>query len=147
MTNSLPTADQVFRRSLELLQAKDITGWLTLCADDVVIDFPFAPDGYPSQLNGKADVAAYMKDYPDLVDLQNITALESHPIDHQDRVVVEWTGEGLVVATGTPYTMAYVAIVTVKNGLMTHYRDYWNPLGLPSSFSQAKTRHDGGVAV
>lgn len=143
MTTPLSTADQVFRHSLDLLLDKDISGWLALCADDMVIDFPFASGGYPNQLNGKSAVVDYMQDYPDLIDLQHITALETHPIDHTDRVVAEWTGEGRVVATNTPYSMSYVAIVTVHNGLMTHYRDYWNPLGVPTSFSNAKTHQDG----
>ncbi|MFE7120830.1 nuclear transport factor 2 family protein, partial [Streptomyces sp. NPDC057654] len=43
-------------------------------------------------------------------------------------IIVEMRAEGRVVATGRPYEMTYVVVATVKNGLITRYRDYWNPL-------------------
>ncbi|WP_199255715.1 nuclear transport factor 2 family protein [Mycolicibacterium mengxianglii] len=147
MTDPVSTADQVFRRSLELLLAKDIVGWLALCADDIVAEFPFAPKGYPRQLAGKAAVAGYMQDYPELIDLQRITSLETHAIGSSERVVGEWSAEGRVVPTDTPYAMSYVVFVSVRDGLMTHYRDYWNPLGIPSSFSDAKSHQTGAATA
>lgn len=30
--------------------------------------------------------------------------------------------------TGKPFDMTYIAVVTVQDGLITSYRDYWNPL-------------------
>lgn len=42
-------------------------------------------------------------------------------------------GVGRLVKTDTPYDMAYIAVVTVENGLITSYRDYWNPLAASRS--------------
>ena len=33
-----------------------------------------------------------------------------------------------MTATGRPYAQDYVIVLVVKDGLMTLYRDYWNPL-------------------
>ncbi|WP_409467552.1 nuclear transport factor 2 family protein [Streptomyces sp. HC307] len=30
----------------------------------------------------------------------------------------------------SPFDMSYVAVVTVRNGLIIRYRDYWSPLAV-----------------
>ncbi|GAB2783414.1 nuclear transport factor 2 family protein [Streptomyces daliensis] len=122
------TPEQVFRRSLELLLAKDISGWLGLWAEDGVVEFPFAPPGAPRRLDGKEAVRAYMADYPDHIDLADIPWVEIHTTGDPEVAVAEWRGVGRVVATGEPYDMTYIVVLTVRDGLFTHYRDYWNPL-------------------
>jgi ketosteroid isomerase-like protein len=32
------------------------------------------------------------------------------------------------VATGAPYNQLYISVVTLRDGRIAHYRDYWNPL-------------------
>ncbi|MEJ8649558.1 nuclear transport factor 2 family protein [Streptomyces sp. MS1.AVA.3] len=135
-----PTAPaEVYRHGLHLLLDKDIDGWVALCDEHVVFEFPFAPDGYPKRLEGRAAVAAYMQDYPDHLDVHAFPHLEIHRTDAPDTVVVEMRAVGRIVATGAPYEMPYIAVVTVVNGRFTHYRDYWNPLMVPASMSAAKS--------
>jgi len=43
MSNNL-TAAQLVKRSLDTFLAKDMKGWADLCHEDVVVEFPFAPD-------------------------------------------------------------------------------------------------------
>jgi uncharacterized protein len=132
------TAADVYRHSLNLLLGKDMDGWTALCDDDVVIEFPFAPAGFPPRLEGKPAVAEYMRGYPDHIDLREIPQLEIHQTLDPDTIIAEWRGTGRMVDTDLPYDMPYVAVVTVKNGRMTHYRDYWNPLAIPGSQDDAK---------
>jgi ketosteroid isomerase-like protein len=42
-------------------------------------------------------------------------------------VVAEFTLAGVAVATQRPYELAYIAVITVENGEIRHYRDYWSP--------------------
>ncbi|WP_329258475.1 nuclear transport factor 2 family protein [Actinoallomurus sp. NBC_01490] len=39
-------------------------------------------------------------------------------------------GVGRLVQTGDPFDMTYIAVVTVEDGRITFYRDYWNPLAV-----------------
>jgi uncharacterized protein len=132
------TAADVYRHSLNLLLGKDMDGWVALCDDDVVIEFPFAPEGFPSKLEGKTAVAAYMRGYPDHIDLREIPQLEIHQTLNPGTIIAEWRGIGRMVDTDLPYDMPYVAVVTVTNGRITHYRDYWNPLAILGSQDDAK---------
>ncbi|MCX4821311.1 nuclear transport factor 2 family protein [Streptomyces sp. NBC_01142] len=136
MTVPMAPAD-VYRHSLRLLLAKDIDGWVRLCDENVVFEFPFAPQGFPTRLEGRASVADYMRDYPEHVDLREIPFLKIHQTTDQDTIVAEWRGVGRIVATDAPYDMPYVAVVSVGDGLITHYRDYWNPSAIPGALNDA----------
>jgi ketosteroid isomerase-like protein len=79
-----------------------------------------------------------MRGYPEHIDLREIPQLEIHQTLDPDMIIAEWRGIGRMVDTDLPYDMPYVAVVTVKNGRITHYRDYWNPLAIPGSPDDAK---------
>lgn len=118
----------LYRHSLRLLLDKDIPAWVGLWADDGVMEFPFAPPGLPKRLAGREAVAAYMRDYPDHIDLHDFPDLRIHQTTDPGTVVVEMRGVGRTVRTGGPFDMTYIAVVTVEDGRFTSYRDYWNPL-------------------
>ncbi|MGP3991412.1 nuclear transport factor 2 family protein [Streptomyces sp. 3N207] len=125
-----PAPADLFRHGLQLLLEKNIPAWVELWDDDGVFEFPFAPDGRPRQLAGKAAVADYMRGYPDHIDLHDFPDLEIHQTTDPRTIVVEMRAVGRLVRTGSPFEMTYIAVVTVEKGLITHYRDYWNPLTL-----------------
>ncbi|WP_406144316.1 nuclear transport factor 2 family protein [Streptomyces sp. NBC_01012] len=129
MSDTRGPAD-LYRHSLRLLLDKDIDGWTALVDDDTLFEFPYAPAGFPSKLEGREAVAAYMRGYPESIDLREVMGLEIHELRDPDTVIAEWRGVGRIVATGAPYEMPYVAVVTVKRGRITRYRDYWNPLAI-----------------
>ncbi|MFH9008632.1 nuclear transport factor 2 family protein [Streptomyces afghaniensis] len=120
----------LFRHSLRLLLDKDIAGWVGLWAEDGVMEFPFAPEGWPRRLEGKEAVAAYMRPYPDHIDLHDFPALRIHQTTDPQTIVVEMRGVGRLVETDAPFDMTYIAVVTVRDGHITSYRDYWNPLAV-----------------
>lgn len=120
----------LFHRGLRHLLDKDIPAWVDLWAEDGVMEFPFAPPGRPGRLEGRPAIAAYMRHYPDHIDLADIPDLLIHETAQAHTIVVEMRGTGRVVATGGPFDMTYIAVVTVRDGLFVSYRDYWNPLTL-----------------
>ncbi|GAA2265685.1 hypothetical protein GCM10010145_34780 [Streptomyces ruber] len=130
-TTPTPTAPaDLFRHSLRLLLEKDIPAWVGLWAEDGVAEFPFAPEGWPRRLDGREAVAAYMRNYPDHIDLHDFPDLTIHRTTDPEVIVVEMRGVGRLVRTDSPFDMTYVVVVTVRDGRITAYRDYWNPLAL-----------------
>ncbi|NDL55697.1 nuclear transport factor 2 family protein [Phytoactinopolyspora mesophila] len=121
------TPADLYRHSLRLLLDKNIPAWVGLWAEDGIIEFPFAPKGWPTRLEGKEAIAAYMRHYPDHIDLHDFPEVQIHDTTAPDRIVVELRGVGRLVETGGPFDMRYIAVVTVHDGLITSYRDYWNP--------------------
>jgi len=128
---SAPTSPaDLYRHSLRLLLDKNIPGWIGLWAENGVMEFPFAPGGWPERLEGREAIAAYMRHYPDHIDLKDFPDLRIHETTDPETIVVEMRGVGRLVETDSPFDMTYIAVVTIQDGHFTSYRDYWNPLAV-----------------
>jgi hypothetical protein len=71
-----------------------------------------------------------MRNYPDHIDLHDFPDLMIHQTTDPETVVVEMRGVGRLVQTDSPFDMTYIAVVTVRDGRLRSYRDYWNPLAV-----------------
>ncbi|MGK8235023.1 putative PhzA/B-like protein [Roseovarius sp. EC-HK134] len=99
---------------------------LGLFTDDVIFEFPYAPDGLPKRLDGKAALAAHLEKLGPLLIFGPMELGSVHAAG--DTVVFEFSCSGTGVNTGAPYNQKYISVVTVREGRIAHYRDYWNPL-------------------
>jgi ketosteroid isomerase-like protein len=126
MSDDLTTVERV-QRTLDTFLAKDMKAWTDLCADDVVAEFPFAPEGSPARIEGREALYEYLRGYPDLIDVREIPTTKIYPTDDPDVAIVEWSVAGSVVTNGNPYNMRYATFVTFRDGLIVNYREYWNP--------------------
>lgn len=122
------TPSELVDRALALLLAKDMAGFAGLWTESGVLEFPFAPPDYPARLDGRAAIAEYLRGYPDIVDMREITEKTVHRSTDPEVVIVEFAAAGRIVATGAPYRMRYIAVITVRDNAIQHYRDYWSPL-------------------
>ncbi|MEV7871095.1 nuclear transport factor 2 family protein [Streptomyces sp. NPDC088124] len=141
MSTAAQTPVAVFRRATDHLLAHDMAAFAALYADDAVMEFPFAPPGRPQRLDGRAAVEAYLDGYTDLLDIQRIHDVTVHETTNPEVIVAELAISGRIVATDAPYTARYVAVLTIVDGLIRHYRDYWSPLAF-----QDTTLAEGAVA-
>ena len=111
--------------ALDALTRKDTSKWPALFANDGVQEFPFAPEGSPKKIEGKAGIADYLKDYPEKLGLHHI----GQPVWHHDgnTAVAEFAVEGTAVPTGKPYNQHYISVIEHRGGKIIRYVDYWNP--------------------
>ncbi|PSL48227.1 hypothetical protein CLV51_1021092 [Chitinophaga niastensis] len=128
-------ATQLLRKSLDTFLAQDMKGWSALCADDVVAEFPSAPEGTPARFEGRDALYAYLKDYPSYIDVKSIPALKIYPTDDENVAIAEWSVSGVVIGNGNPYEMSYATFVTFRDGLIVNYREYWNPQAFTKAMS------------
>lgn len=132
--STLP-ATLLLKRSLDTFLAKDIRGWSDLCDENVVVEFPFAPDPASRKLVGRAAIYEYLKNYPSIIDLKSAPTLSIHATDDPDLAIAEWSASGHVISSGKPYEMSYATFVRFKDGLIVNYREYWNPMAFMAAMS------------
>lgn len=133
--NNIPSAGELLRHSLEVFFAKDIKGWSLLSAEDVVAEFPFAPQGSPTRLEGRAALYDYLRNYPSVINLRSMPHLRIYSTDDPNIAIAEWSSSGEVLTNGNAYEMSYATFVTFKDGLIVNYREYWNPLAFMQAMS------------
>jgi uncharacterized protein len=124
----MTTAVDVFNELAQGVASGEVRALVDLCADDVVFEFPFAPPGRPTRVEGKPEVSDYLKAVSGRRRVEAVPNLEIHETVNPDVAIIEMTMTGTVTATGAPYEQSYVAVLTVRDGLIARYRDYWNPL-------------------
>lgn len=124
------TVTDLVRHSLRLLLDKRTADWADLWADDSVLEFPFAPEGWPERLEGRAAISEYMRHYPDHIDLHDFPEIRIHQTTDPETAVVEMRAEGRLVQADAPFDMSYIAVMTARDGSFMVGRDYWNPLGV-----------------
>ena len=122
------TAVELLRHSFDLFLAKDMKGWSDQCAEDVVAEFPFAPEGTPSRIEGKAALYEYLRGYPDMIDVKTLPTMHIYSTNDPNIAIAEWSVSGTVLTNGNPYEMSYATFATFRDGQLVNYREYWNPM-------------------
>lgn len=119
---------QMFQAGLDSLLRGDVDGWVAMWAEDGQMEFPFAPENSISVRGDKAAIQEHMRAFPQMFRLDRVTDLCIHQTLDADVVLVEFGVQGQAVSTGNPYNQRYIAVITLRDGLIINYRDYWNPL-------------------
>ncbi|MEV0367848.1 nuclear transport factor 2 family protein [Nocardia fusca] len=122
------TPEEIMRRLLDLLLAKDMNAVADLWAEEGTAEFPFAAGAAPRRLIGREEIRGYLSGFPEVYDVRKIPALTVHHTGRPDTVVVEYTAQGYSVRSGEPYRMDYIVVITARAGAITAFRDYWNPV-------------------
>jgi uncharacterized protein len=113
--------------ALEALAQKNVEPWIQMFHEDGVIEFPFAPAGFPQRVEGKSAIAAYMRPFPDTFSIDKVVKVDVHHCG-ETMMVAEFRCEGRAVKTGNRYNQSYVGVVSHVDGKVKKYRDYFNPI-------------------
>jgi len=125
-----PTLPAWFTRAIEALEAGDIDRWMEIYTSDAVHEFPFAPEGAIRQLEGRDAIAAYMRQLPTRIRFGSLRDVRVREVG--DELIIEATGHHRRISDDTPRILGYVWFITLRDGQVTHFRDYMNPLQLPA---------------
>ncbi|EMF28609.1 nuclear transport factor 2 family protein [Streptomyces pseudogriseolus] len=130
MTATTPTrtaARQAFLDHLDHLAAGRVDEWAELFTEDGVLEFPYAPPGYPARLQGRDELRAHMAAFPKAFRVE-MKDVRIHETVDPTLVIAELRSEGVALETGRPYDQTYISVVETRDGRISRYVDYWNPL-------------------
>ncbi len=116
----------VMRRFLDALVARDLDVLADLHSEDVVLEYPFAPDGHPSQIEGHAAVLNLFAQSFAAKHPRAYTDLRVMPTADGTAAVVEFKGELALVSTGEVYHNSYFALVKFDRGRIALFREYYD---------------------
>jgi len=119
-----------FFRAIEQGLAGFVYGghFFDLLAQDVVYDFIITVPNYPGHVVGRADLIELYRGYGSTFFLDRCYDLRVHHSPSTSSVVLEYSSEGRVVATGQPYSNRYISVAVIKDRKVTAWRDYLDPL-------------------
>lgn len=133
---------QIVDEHLASLLRADIDAWVNLWHEEGVFEFPYSPPGYPELVKGKQAIADYMAGFPEKINIERFDVVELHENAAGDAGVLEFTCISTVLATVRPYNQHYVSILKTKDGKLSLYRDFWNPLVAIEAFGSTEAFKD-----
>ncbi|WP_335979727.1 nuclear transport factor 2 family protein [Streptomyces sp. CA2R106] len=109
------------------LASGDTAAWTDVFAEDAVHEFPFAAPGAPQRLEGRAEIATFVAGLSGRIRFGALTDVRVHEAA-DGTVVIEAEGHHQDAASGAPFDLRYVWVVTRgADGRITRLRDYMGP--------------------
>ena len=99
-----------------------------LLADDIEMEFVFAPPGTPTGIKTRQAIIDSFHGYGDILVLDTAQLTNRFVTDKPGVVILQYACQGKGVQTGKPYDQHYVSILTIRNRKVVHWTDYWDPL-------------------
>ncbi|WDM67593.1 MULTISPECIES: nuclear transport factor 2 family protein [Xanthomonas] len=114
MTNDadlFPNRSSLLRQALGDLISPEATSFLDMCDDDIVFEFPYAPEGTTARLAGKSTLEAYLPTVAQLLTIQSMSLGRVIVAAGGDAATIEFSCKGYSNETGAGYDQVYVSVV------------------------------------
>ena len=73
-----------------------------------------------------------------MIDIRSMPTRKAYATDDPNTSIVEWSMSGEAVPNGNSYDMQYAIFVTFRYGMMTNYREYWDPMTFLKNMGNAR---------
>lgn len=123
----------IAKSMLRFLEEKDIPSWHKLWNEDAVQEMPFAPKGFPTRLEGKQALLNQYKDLPNNFVSMKFPIESIMTMEDPNIVVFEYRGV-IELKTGGTYNNRYIGMLKIKNGKISLFKEYFDPVILNESF-------------
>jgi uncharacterized protein len=122
------------------LEAKDLIRFYAVWAEAGTQHMPFAPEGFPHLLEGKAAIRRQYGDLP-----KNYTSMRFPrtilATADPEVFFVEYRGEIVLAGSGKRYDNTYIGKFHVKAGKVIRFDEYFNPIVLQNAFGSELTKN------
>lgn len=126
----MSTARALVERFLQTTVSDTPADLADFYADQVVIEMPFAAPGLVpprtqasrEQLRARFAAGRAVRHYTSLSDVR------IHETTDPQTVIAEYTVHGTMTATGAAFALRFVMVMTLRDGLIAHTRDYSDPI-------------------
>jgi uncharacterized protein len=98
-------------------------------AEQVVIEMPFSAGLYPSRIEStREEMRERYRAHRAVRHYEQVSDVRVHQSTDPEVAIAEYTLHGSMVASGEPFAMTFVMVLTVRDGVIVHSRDYTDPV-------------------
>jgi uncharacterized protein len=118
--------ESLAREAIAAINAFEPARLEALFADDVAMEFPFAPAGMPQRIEGRDAVLKAMAIAPKIFERLDLSVLDLHPSAASDTLVIEAESNGRW-RRGDDYRNRYVFLIRFRDDQIVLWREYLDP--------------------
>jgi ketosteroid isomerase-like protein len=122
--------DARLRQFLSNLVSRKHTDLLEMLTEDAVMEFPYHPPTTPAQLVGKHEIVQFYSGFGDFLTLHETRLVAAHQTTTPNVAILEYEGISWATQTERPYLQKYLTVLTFRQGRISHWTDYWNPVSV-----------------
>lgn len=122
------------KRYLELWNVPDVEAVGDTLHPEVELEQGFPAPGAPGVVSGKENVMVFLRAAPAVLGPMNFRVTEISTLEDPNEVVVEYSGDSVVLESKKPYRNSYITRVSVQDGLIRRFCEYGNPLVVMEAF-------------
>jgi uncharacterized protein len=121
----------IVRRYIDAINAWDFDAKRDLLAEDAIFEMPYAPEGFERRIEGRDNIIAFVETVPSIIDAENLhdVRLETYHSDAGE-IVAEYRSDMVIKPTNAEYRNEYVSRFTVRDGRITRFAEYYDPIRL-----------------
>jgi ketosteroid isomerase-like protein len=113
-------------RAIHCVSTRDMTGLRDLLADDVIVEWPFA--GRDTVRHRGIDAALLAFSPLAMFETFVLKITDLHELPEEGRVIMEGQSQGTLAGGRPDYVNRYVFVLSVVEGRITRWREYFNPV-------------------
>jgi uncharacterized protein len=122
------TPPDVLTRRRRLILSGDADGFADLFAPDAVIEWPFAPPGAPSRLEGREAIREYSRHVmASPLQIDDFEVAELYQTQDPEVMVVEMRAKGTLTTTGQSVAATSIQVLRIRDGQIVLFRDFTDP--------------------
>lgn len=91
---------------------------------------PYAPEGIPEVIEGRAAIAEYYQGLPQMIGALNFSDYRIRATEDPGHYVAEYRSDATMKGTGASYRNTYVTTVTVQDGMIEELAEFFDPISL-----------------
>lgn len=135
-TTNITIAERLFHLHLAKFTNPDMTreDYADLFTEDAIQQYPYAPAPYAKEVVGRDAIANYITNVVSGATEWDFRNFEFSVTADPNTIFVEFEGSANVIATGKPYHQLYIGRISIKDGKIASYREFWNPIWIMDAF-------------
>jgi ketosteroid isomerase-like protein len=124
-----PINRDVFIRMLNALGSKDFETFENCLDPELLCEWPYrVMDGFPAELRGARRLREALEVSFAQFAPYAYRIIEIHSLEDPDRLIAEYTSHSRYLPNDKPYSNRYVGIFGFRDGRISTWREYVNPL-------------------
>ncbi len=110
------------------LISPDAETLVDMMTDDIVFEFPFPMPNGIQRIEGKTALEDYLPKVGAALTIETLALTRALISTDRTTATVEFSCKGCNKTSHARYDQNYVSVIDLRDGRISRYRDYWNPL-------------------
>ncbi|MEV4266962.1 nuclear transport factor 2 family protein [Kribbella sp. NPDC049584] len=126
------TPEEVLELRRQYLIDRDFEGFVSLFAEDAVLELPFAVQGLPDRLVGREAIREFsLQAAAHAVDITDLRTVQLHRTIDPEVVILELVTEARHTTTDVPFQATCIQVFRIQDGKIKLFRDYVGAQSVP----------------